>query len=297
MELLFVDTTYGFPKEDFTAAIAAADELARRYRDGTMRRLLPDGSIDLAAMQGWLRRRFLLYRVSPEGAAALVESKGAPADYKFALAMTLGGAALFAGTILSAIVGPDEARGMLALGVLGFIACFVGAIRSNRFGLDWYVRETFGSQTDWQQLFGPTEWSPRSVGQLHAVERLADEHGGKAFTRPHPDGGYEVQTINRGRLHTHVVAPDGTVLLVDRGKPARLYILGVAAIAVGAAAAVVTTLLYNLTDLDVVTAFYVSLGFFLAGAVMRSLVTLEGRIKDRATGGWYLVQTKPDDTD
>jgi hypothetical protein len=30
---------------------------------------------------------------------------------------------------------------------------------------------------------------------------------------------------------------------------------------------------------------------------MRSLVTLEGRIKDRATGGWYLVQTKPDDTD
>jgi hypothetical protein len=64
--------TYGFPKHDLTAAIAAADDLARRYRDGTMRRLHPDGSIDLAAMEGLFRRRFLVYRVSRKGAAGLV---------------------------------------------------------------------------------------------------------------------------------------------------------------------------------------------------------------------------------
>jgi hypothetical protein len=37
-----------------------------------MRRLHPDGSIDLAAMEGLFRRRFLVYRVSRKGAAGLV---------------------------------------------------------------------------------------------------------------------------------------------------------------------------------------------------------------------------------
>jgi hypothetical protein len=297
VELLFVDTTYGFAKHDLTAAIAAADDLARDHRDGTARRLNPDGSIDLAAMQGWLRRRFLLYRVSPNGRAALIETRGAPGACACSVTMLLGGAAVFAGGVLSAIVTSGGAGNRMALAVAAFVVCFVGVIHANRFGLDWYLRETFGSESDWQQLFGPTEWAPRSVDQLRAVELLADEHGGKAFARPHPDGGTEVRTLKHGRLHTHVVAPDGTALFVDRGKPARLYILGVTAIAVGAGAAVFTAVLYNLTDLGLRIAWDVSIGLIFAGAILRSVVTLEGRVKDRAAGAWHLVQTKPDDTD
>lgn len=290
-------TTYGFPKHDLTAAIAAADDLARRYRDGSARRLHPDGSIELATMEGWFRRRFLLYRVSPDGTASLVGITGAPAAYEVSVAMIIVGAALFAGSILTAIVLGDAAHGVVGLGIIGFIGCFVGAIRSNRFGLTWYLRETFGSDSDWQPLFGPTKWAPRSVDQLRAVELLSDEHDGKAFARPHPDGGTEVRTLKHGRLHTHVVAPEGTVLLLDRSKPATLYVLGVAAIVIGIGGAVVTTLLYNLTDLDVMTAFYVSGGLLFVGTVLRSSVTLESRVKERAAGAWHLVQTKPDDTD
>jgi hypothetical protein len=290
-------TTYGFPKHDLSSAIAAADALARRYRDGTTRRLNADGSIDLAAMEGWFRRRFLLYRISPRGDAALVETTGAPAAYRFSLAMILGGAALFAAGVLSVIAGVGGAGRVLQLGILGFIACFVGAIRSNRFGLDWYIREVVGVEEGWRQVFAPTEWAPRSADQLRAVEQLADEHGGKAFARPGPDGGTEVKTLKRGRLHTHVVAPEGTVSLVQRGKPALPYVLGVAAMAIGVAGAVIATLLHNLTEVDIERAWYVSLGLFFAGTVPYGLVTLERTVKDSAAGGWHLVQTKPEDTD
>jgi hypothetical protein len=290
-------STYGFPKHDLSAAIAAADDLARRYRDGSTRRLLPDGSVDLAAMEGWFRRRFLLYRVSPDGTAALVGTTPAPTGYTFALAMLVIGGATFAVSVVTAIVREDAADQVMALGILGFIVCFVGVIRSNRFGLTWYVRETFGGDSDWQQLFGPTEWAPRSVEQLRAVEQLADEHGGKAFGRPHPDGGTEVRTLKRGRLHTHVAAPDGTVFLTQRSKPSPLYVLGVAAMAIGAAGGIVAILLYNLTDLHIEPAWYVSLGLLFGGATLRGFVRLESRVKDRASGAWHLVQTKPDDTD
>jgi hypothetical protein len=297
VELLFVDTTYGFPKHDLTAAIAAADDLARDHRDGTARRLNPDGSIDLAALQGWIRRRFLFYRVRPDGTAALIETTAAPGAYAFSVTMILAGAAVFAGGVLSAIVSSGRAENRIALAVAAFVVCFVGVIRANRFGLDWYIRERFGSESNWQQLFGPTKWAPRSVGQLRAVERLADEHGGKAFARPHADGGTEVRTLKHGRLHTHVVALDGTVLLVDRGKPARLYVLGVTAMWAGGGAAVFTAVLYNLTDLGLRIAWDASIGLLFAGAILRSVVTLESRVKDRAAGAWHLVQTKPDDAD
>lgn len=288
-------STYGFPKNDLTAAIAAADELAGRYRDGTMRRLHPDGSIEVAAMEGWFRRRFLLYRVGSDGTPVLVESAGAPPEYSLFVAMILGGAALFAGSILTAIVLGDAAHHVVGLGIVGFIACFIGAVCSNRFGLSWYLRETFGSDSEWQQPYAPTEWAPRSVDQLRAVELLADWHGGKAFARPHPDGGTEVRTLKRGRLHTHVVGSDGTSLLVDRSKPAALHTLGAAGMAIGGGGAIVATLLYNLTDLDVDAAFHASIGLLFAGVVLRSIVTLESRVKNRAAEGWHLVQTKADD--
>jgi hypothetical protein len=183
----------------------------------------------------------------------------------------------------------DDGETEFGLAVIGFIICFVGAIRSNRFDLSWFVAEPSGSNTEWQQVFVPTTWAPRSVDQLRAVEQLADEHGGKALARPHPDGGTEVRTLKRGLLHEHMVAPDGTVLLVRRSKRAPLYTVGTGVIAVGVGGAVVTTLLYNLTDLDVVTAFYVSFGLFFVGGVLRSLVALENRVTDRASGGWNLV--------
>ena len=135
------------------------------------------------------------------------------------------------------------------------------------------------------------------MDQLRAVERLADDHGGKAFARPHASGGTEVRTLHRGRLHEHIVAPDGIVLLVRRSDPALLYVLGVAMLAIGAGGAIVAILLYHLTDLDVDRAWYVAIGLFFAGAVLRGFVTLESRVKDRGAGGWHLVQTKPEDND
>ena len=82
-----------------------------------------------------------------------------------------------------------------------------------------------------------------------------------------------------------------------RGDPALLYLLGVATLAIGAGGAIVAILLYNLTDLDVDRAWYVAIGLFFAGAVLRGFVTLESRVKDRGAGGWHLVQTKPEDND
>jgi hypothetical protein len=76
----------------------------------------------------------------------------------------------------------EGAETEFGLAVIGFIICFVGAIRSNRFDLSWFVAELSGSDTEWQQVFVPTTWAPRSVDQLRAVEQLADEHGGKAGT-------------------------------------------------------------------------------------------------------------------
>ena len=290
-------STYGFPKQDLSAAIAAADELARRYRDGSTRRVNPDGSIDLVAMQGFLRRRFLLHRVSPEGTAALVRTTSAPSGYTVALAMLVIGAATFAVSVVSSIVRGDAADEVMGLGIVGFIVCFIGLIRSNRFGLDWYIREAFGSESDWQQLYGPTEWAPRSADQLRAVERLADEHGGKAFARPHPHGGTEVRTLHRGRLHTYLVTEDGTASLAQRGKLSLLYVLGVGAMAIAAGGAIVAIVLHNLTDLEAEPVWYVSVGLFFGGAVLRGFDRLESKVKDRAAGAWHLVQTKPDDND
>jgi hypothetical protein len=290
-------STYGFPKHDLSAAIGAADELASRYREGTTRRLNADGSIDLAAMQGSFRRKFLLYRVSPDGAAELVKSEGPPGGFVLAVAMLVGGGVLFAASILAAIALQDAADEVVGIGIIGFIVCFIGAIRSNRFGLDWYIRETFGSEAEWQQLYVPTEWAPRSVDQLRAVEQLADEHDGKAFARPHPAGGTEVRTLHRGRLHTHLVAEDGTVSLAHRGKPSLLYVLGVGAMAIAGGGALVAIALHNLTDLEAEAVWYVSLGLFFGGASLRGFVRLESKVKDRAAGAWHLVQTKPDDTD
>ena len=290
-------TSYGFAKHEFGAALATADELARRYRDGTARRLHPDGSIDVAAMEGRVRPRFLHYRVSAQGTAALVETASPPGAHGVSVAMIFVGIAVFAGGVVSVIALGDAAPDVMGIGLVGFLVAFIGVVTANRFGLEWYVRETFGSDSDWQQIFGPTAWAPRSIDQLRAVELLADRHDGKAFARPHPDGGTEVRTLHRGRLYEHVIAPDGAALLVRRGKRAASYALGVAAIAIGAGGAVATTIIYNLSDVDVTIAFSVSIGFVFGGAMLRGVVTLENRAKDHAVGGWHLVQTKPDDTD
>lgn len=290
-----VTQTYGFQKDDLTVAIAAADDLARRYRDGTARRVHADGSIDLVAMEGSLRRSFLLYRVSSEGRAALVERTAAPAAHGSAVAMMFIGIAVFAASILSVILHSDRATPRVGLAVAGFIVSFVGIIRANRFDLTWYLRKTFGTDSGWQQLFAPTGWAPRTAGQLRAVERLADEHGGKALARPHYDGGTEVRTLKRGRLHEHLVAPDGTIRLVGRGKRAPLYILGTATMAIGVGGMIWTTVLYQLIDLDTGTAFGVSFGLFTVGAALGAMVTLEKAAGNRADGIWHLVQTKADD--
>jgi len=292
-----VIASFGFAKHELGVAIAAADELARRYRDGTARRLHPDGSIDVAAMEGRVRPRFLHYRVSAQGTAALVETASPPGAHGVSVAMIFVGIAVFAGGVVSVIALGDAAPDVMGIGLVGFLVALIGVVTANRFGLEWYVRETFGSDSGWQQIFGATMWAPRSIDQLRAVELLADRHDGKALARPHPDGGTEVRTLHRGRLYEHVIAPDGAALLVRRGKRAASYALGVATIAIGAGGAVATTIIYNFSDLDVTIAFSVSLGFVFGGAMLRGVVTLENRAKNHAVGGWHLVQTKPDDAD
>jgi hypothetical protein len=146
---------------------------------------------------------------------------------------------VFAGATVHAIfLSKAESTG-LGIGIVGFVACFVGVIRSNRFSLECYVRERYGSDSGWQQLFGPTKWAPCSVDQLHAAEQLAHDHGGKAYARPHPDGGTDLTDLDVTPAFSRVLRP-----LLRRHNPA--------------------------------------------------LVTFQSRVKDRAAGGWHLVQTKPE---
>lgn len=55
-------TSYGFPKADTSAALASAQEIARRHRGGA-RRLHDDGSIDVAVTEkGTLRLYLVCFR-------------------------------------------------------------------------------------------------------------------------------------------------------------------------------------------------------------------------------------------
>ena len=166
-----METTYGFPKTDPGAALAAADELSLRYREGSIRRVNADGSVDLVACKGSFSRRFLRFRIETDGTTLLVDEGRPPAGYGFDIALMLGGGFVFAATIITLFArSPGDFGPWLGIGLLGFVAAFVGVVRANRRGLEWYVRETFGTDVGWQRVYAPTDWSPSSVTQLHVSE-------------------------------------------------------------------------------------------------------------------------------
>jgi hypothetical protein len=293
-----LETKYGFARADPGVAIAAADELARRYREGPMHRLNADGTIDVAVREGHVHRRFQLFGVGAEGTVVELDARSAPSEHIFYVALMAIGSGVFMLAILS-IMLRQEAAGYAGFGVLvGFLAAFTGVVRANRFDVSWYVRTLLGTDEGWQQVVTPTTWAPDSLSQMDTVERLADEHRGKALVRREADGSVTTLTLRRGRMIRHRVTVDGGLELMSEGRRALRYALGASLMGLAIVGGVVTIYLHNFTEVDVDTAWNVCFGILVAGAVLCGTVTIEGTVgRAGSFGDWHLVQTKPDDPD
>jgi hypothetical protein len=294
-----VETRYGFAKADPGAAIEAADELARRYAEGSMRRVQAEGTIDLVGCRGTYSRRFFRHRVEADGTSYLVDESTPPAEFGFDIALMVGGAFVFVAAILIALAKRSDDMGAeVTIGFLGFIAGLVGIVRANRYSVEWYVRDTFGTDTGWRRVVKPTTWAPGSFSQMATVERLADEHRGKALVRREADGSVTTLTLRRGRMIRHRVTADGGLQLISEGSRPLRYVLGASLIAVAIFGGILAICLHNFTEADTDTAWNVCFGIFVAGAVLCGTLTIEGCVKREGSfDEWHLVQTKPDDPD
>jgi hypothetical protein len=287
-----VETTYGFSRTDPGAALAAANELSRRYREGSIRRVNADGSVDLVGVDGlFLRpRRFHRYRIDTYGTSVLEEDTPVPSEYTFWVVVLIAGVAAFFAAGLSVIAtGNTDLASLL---VLGFAAALVGAVKANHFDVKWFVRERFGTDEDWQQIYAPLTWVPRTAAQLRRVESLTEDHGGQAYVRALHDGTAEVATMRRGHFHHFRVFHDGAFALLH-GE--RAY--GHAAAAVTLVGGIIASVaLKQRFDLSAGTFSAMFFGFTVAASVIGHRHSLKNRIEKRNPGEWHLVRTRPEDS-
>ena len=283
-----METTYGFPKTDPGAVLAAADELSLQYREGSIRRANADGSIDLVACEGSFSRRFLRFRIEADGTTFLVGEGRPPASYGFDIALALGGGFVFAWTIIALIArSSDDFSPWLEIGLLGFVAAFVGVVRANRSGLEWYVRETFGTDGGWQRVYATTDWSPSSLTQLQVIEGIAEKHRGKAYVCRGPDGVAEVVAMRLGRVRRFRVEPDGTLIAAGSQQAVRCT-LGALTLILGAFALIPLS-----SALSLSFAPKLELAVVVIGVALMWGDDLRGRVR-QLPGDWHLVQTRDD---
>ena len=219
-----METTYGFPKTDPGAVLAAADELSRRHRGGSLRRLHADNTIDLVCLRGFLRKGFLVYRIKSDGTHELVEETSAPFIFVVAAGLMAAGIALFAGTVISVLARrPEQTPNETDLAFGGFLLAAVGALLARHYELESFVSRRFGTEEGWQRIAEPTTWLPRTALQLRRVESIARNHGGKAWVRTLADGTAEVAVRRFLRDQHYRVFHDGAFVYVeeetdDRGE-------------------------------------------------------------------------------
>jgi hypothetical protein len=210
-----VETTYGFPRTNPSAALAAADELSRRYRE-SMRRLQGDNTIDLVCLKSFVRREFDVYRIKSDGSAELVDHTSMPFIFLIAAGLMATGIALFAETVIGVVVRrPEHTPIELDVAAVGFMLAVVGVLLARPYELRSFVQGRFGTDEGWLQVTEPTTWSPSSALQLKRVERIAFQHGGRAWVRTVSDGTAEVFVKRFFRTEHYRVYHDGAFVYLD----------------------------------------------------------------------------------
>jgi len=287
--------SYGLENQDPMLALVEAERLARDSGREAARRLRDDGSIDVAVMENGL---FRLYSVDPRGFSTLVESAPPPAGRPYWRGLMWLGLAIlpiaFAAAVIrypggTAIDDPPEA---VAMG-LAALAAVVGGLAARRYNLRWHLSKRFTDPEEWRRFREPSGWSPRSMAQIAAAERLAYYHEGKAMVRELPDGAAEVVTEKSGRLVRHRIDATGAQTeLPGNGRTLR-YHTGVAMAAVGTVGSLVAFMVLGHT----VGGFWGLGGAFAMmmlvplGATLSQRDDVERRVPRSEPGTWYFLRT------
>jgi hypothetical protein len=287
--------SYGFTKADPAAALAAANRLAEGHGQEAARRLHDDGSIDVAIMK---EREFHLYLVSPGGTTALVESQPPPPGRRYWKALMWFGLAVMPIGVVAAMLryphGTDrESPPELMAVALALLAVFVGGVAAKRYDLHWHLSKQFSDPETWRPFREPSGWSPRSIAQLAAAERLAYHEGGKALVRELPDGTAEVVTEQFGRLSRHLIAESGAATELAGAGRTPLYNAATAMAVVGLPGAFGAFVVLGSTfgRFAALAGALAMMSLVPLGASLARKDELERRIQRSEPGTWYLLRT------
>jgi hypothetical protein len=287
--------SYGFTRADPAAALAAAERVAKDAGSQAGRRLNEDGSIDVALMKG---REFQLYLVSPDGTAELVELRSPPPARRLWLAlMWLGLALLPIAFAAAAIRYPqgtdDDSPPEVVLAAVGLVAALVGGLAARRYNLGWHLSKRFTDPEEWRRFRERSAWSPRSLAQLAAAERLAYHHEGKAMVGELPDGAAEVVTEEAGRLSRHCIDETGVVTELPGAGRTNLYRVGRAMAALGVPASFGLFVLGgSLTGpFGSLLGALAGMSVAVLGSVLAQRDAVERRVPRSQPGTWYLLRT------
>ncbi len=191
---------YRSPTSGTPAAATTPARLAREF-DHVLWRELPDSGIEVA-----IRRKGHVehLQVHDDGSTSDLGRVEIP-PRGWADAFTGCGLALMFLCIPLAIgFGPW----MLTLCGIGIALCLVAWVLSKRRS-DWHT--PLGERSDWHQPTDLHEWTPQSVAQLAAVERIAEEHDGLALVRDVGAATIDVRAPRKGGLDGYLVGVDGAV--------------------------------------------------------------------------------------
>ena len=292
--------SYGLEKHDPMLALAEAERLAKDSGREAARRVRDDGTIDVAVME---EGRFRLYLVDARGNSTLVESPPPPAGKPYWRALWWLLAAIFGIWFVATAIrfldrGDNDEITELGLAGLVLVVALIFALASKRYGLRWHLSKRFDDPQNWKHFWAPSGWSPRSMAQIAAAERLAYSHEGKAMVRELPDGAAEVVTEKSGRLVRHRIDETGALTeLPGSGRTPRFF--------VGSAIAV-AGVLGMFPAFTLLGSAFGAFGALGGGVAMMMLVPLgativhrdnvERRVPRSESGTWYFLRTDAEPT-
>jgi hypothetical protein len=293
--------SYGLEKPDPMLALAAAERLARNAGREAARRLHDDGSIDVAVMED---RHFHLHLVDSRGLTTLVESSPPPEGRRYWLMlMWLGLVVLPIALAVAALRYPngteEDVPPEFTVIAIALVAAVVGALASRRYDLRWHLSKRFDDPQEWRRFREPSGWSPRSMAQLAAAERLAYYKDGKAMVRELPDGAAEVVTQTSGRLFRHRIAETGALTELPGSERSRLYLLGTGIAVAGMLGSFGAFMLLGSAfgAVGAVGGALAMMALVPLGATVLQHDSLERSVPRSEGGTWYFLRTNAEPVD
>lgn len=201
-------TVYRSPSSGSLAAATTPARLAQEF-DEVLWRELPDGGIEVAARRKDNVERL---RVLEDGSTSHLSTVTLRST-RWAGALATTGIALALIAVGSSIVGAGT--NMLKVFFAGLALFLLGWIGS-LFGAD--IRSQLGNKGDWHEPTDLNGWAPRTLAQLTAVERIADEHEGLALVRDIGAATIDVCAPHKGTLDRYVIASSGVLEQIEEAS-------------------------------------------------------------------------------